>query len=81
MPSNTFYGNESNKCCVTIIIIVHKARRKRLIVDVAIPGDQNIVKKEVEKIMGMWDMETDTVLEIVSRHVSHCLKEMGTNDK
>ena len=72
MSSNAFYGNESNKCCVTIIIIiiVHKARRKCLIVDVAIPGDQNIVQKEVEKIMGMWDMETDAVLEIVSRHVS-----------
>ena len=51
--------------------VVDKARRKCLIVDVAIPGDQNITKKEFEKInnyselrveiVRVWNMETEVV--------------------
>ena len=53
------------------ITVVDKARRKCLIVDVAIPGDQNITKKEFEKINNyselrveiakVWNMETEVV--------------------
>ena len=53
------------------VTIVDKARRKCLIVDVAMPGDQNITKKEFEKINNyselrveiarVWNMETEVV--------------------
>ena len=53
------------------ITAVDKVRRKCLIVDVAIPGDQNTTKKEFEKINNyselrveiarVWNMETEVV--------------------
>ena len=56
------------------IILIHKAAGKCFLVDVAIPGDQNISKKEFEKIDNyselrveiarMWNRET-TVVPIV----------------
>ena len=75
------------------ITVVDKARRKCLIVDVAIPGDQNTTKKELKKINNyselrveiarVWNMETEVVpvvigaLSSIPKNLHHHLESLG----